>query len=195
MRITAVCRVFPEPYFRVRMCAMCPDQPTFRGYAHCRSHSVASATGKLNGIRRNPAVTRSMENPGKIGVLSEKQRRSIDRRLSVAPMMDDVESRALISENQGLAPRPLGRGSILCPRDETPYEGFVSRPDGDAVCAQGLDFTRRTKSAGQGMGGADPWRSDHRVYSLFLQDSGRSESMACLSRTDSRTLNRSHTKH
>ena len=37
---------------------------------------------------------------------------------------------------------------------------------------------------GQGMGGADPWRSDHRVYSLFLPDSGRSESMVCLSRMD-----------
>ena len=29
-------------------------------------------------------------------------------KICVAPMMDDVESRALISENQGLAPRPLG---------------------------------------------------------------------------------------
>jgi hypothetical protein len=93
---------------------MCPDQPTFRGYAHCRSHSVASATGKLNGIRRNPAVTRSMENPEKIGVLSEKQRRSIDRHIAVAPMMDWTDSWLLLETGQGLTRCRQGRVSNMC---------------------------------------------------------------------------------
>jgi hypothetical protein len=49
---------------------------------------VSSATHKLPGIRRNTAETPSMENTAKIGISSEKPRVLIDRRLSVAPMMD-----------------------------------------------------------------------------------------------------------
>jgi hypothetical protein len=38
--------------------------------------------------RRNTAETRSMESTGKIGLSSEEKAAKIDRRVSVAPMMD-----------------------------------------------------------------------------------------------------------
>jgi tRNA-dihydrouridine synthase A len=50
--------------------------------------NVTSETDRLPGIRSNPAETPSMVNTGKTGISSEKPRASIDRRLSVAPMMD-----------------------------------------------------------------------------------------------------------
>ena len=49
---------------------------------------VASATGKFPETRRNAAETPMSENPIKIDISSEKQSTLIDRRLSVAPMID-----------------------------------------------------------------------------------------------------------
>jgi hypothetical protein len=68
---------------------------------------VALASAKSAKTRRNDAETPEMENRVKIAESAEKQATSVDRKISVAPMMDDVESRALVSENHGLAPRPL----------------------------------------------------------------------------------------
>src|SRR6202140_5536534 len=53
----------------------------------CRLY-VASATDKLPGMARNPAETPSMESTGKIGLSSDQEAAKIDRRVSVAPMMD-----------------------------------------------------------------------------------------------------------
>src|ERR1700686_2285127 len=53
----------------------------------CRLY-VASATDKLPGMARNPAETPSMESTGKIGLSSDQEAAKIDRRISVAPMMD-----------------------------------------------------------------------------------------------------------
>jgi tRNA-dihydrouridine synthase A len=39
-------------------------------------------------MARNPAETRSMQSTGKIGISTEKNAQTIDRRISVAPMMD-----------------------------------------------------------------------------------------------------------
>ncbi len=58
------------------------------GYRNTRILYVASSSGKLVQIRRNPAETRRMENVEEMGISSEKDRVLIDRRLSVAPMMD-----------------------------------------------------------------------------------------------------------
>jgi hypothetical protein len=49
---------------------------------------VSSATSKLLGIRRNPAETPQVENATKQGISVEKRRTTLDRRISVAPMMD-----------------------------------------------------------------------------------------------------------
>src|SRR5688572_14522149 len=49
---------------------------------------VSPANDKLPGIRRNPAETTRVENATKIGNSIEKGSDLIDRRLSVAPMMD-----------------------------------------------------------------------------------------------------------
>lgn len=59
-----------------------------RGTSHLCPFFVPSATHKLPGIRRTPAEMPRMENTGKIGISSEKLRASMDRRVSVAPMMD-----------------------------------------------------------------------------------------------------------
>lgn len=53
----------------------------------CRLY-VASATDKLPGIRRNSPETPRVENTAKIGIFVEKSAATIDRRVSVAPMMD-----------------------------------------------------------------------------------------------------------
>src|ERR1700733_6049344 len=53
----------------------------------CRLY-VASATDKLPVTRRNSAETRSMGNTGNIGISTEQDAQKIDRRVSVAPMMD-----------------------------------------------------------------------------------------------------------
>lgn len=58
------------------------------GTSHSCLLYVPSATGKLPEIRRNPAETARVKNPEKIGISVEKSGDSIDRRLSVAPMMD-----------------------------------------------------------------------------------------------------------
>jgi hypothetical protein len=50
--------------------------------------AVPSATHELPEIRRNPAEMPRMKNSGKIGISSKNSRVSIDRRVSVAPMMD-----------------------------------------------------------------------------------------------------------
>lgn len=49
---------------------------------------VPSAISKLPGLRRNPAETSQVEGTTKIGISVEKSSDSIDRRVSVAPMMD-----------------------------------------------------------------------------------------------------------
>src|SRR5438128_1118125 len=53
----------------------------------CRLY-VACATAKLPQMPRNPAGTRSMESTGKIGISSDQKAEKLDRRISVAPMMD-----------------------------------------------------------------------------------------------------------
>jgi hypothetical protein len=52
---------------------------------------VTSANDKLPRIRSNAAETRRMESPTKIGISDEKPAGKIDRRISVAPMMDWTE--------------------------------------------------------------------------------------------------------
>jgi tRNA-dihydrouridine synthase A len=78
----------------------------FEGTSYACPLYVPSATGKLPGIRSNPAETRSMESPIKIGISSEKKADSIDRRISVAPMMDwtDRHCRYFL---RGFSPRVL----------------------------------------------------------------------------------------
>src|SRR5215469_10910328 len=49
---------------------------------------VPSATSKLPGMPTNPAETPDSEKPKKIGVSDDFSREKIDRRISVAPMMD-----------------------------------------------------------------------------------------------------------
>jgi hypothetical protein len=58
----------------------------------CRLY-VASATAKLPATRRNPAETRSMESPGKIAISPDQKAAKLDRRVSVAPMMDWTDDR------------------------------------------------------------------------------------------------------
>src|SRR5260370_39911495 len=83
-RTIAVYRVVPFACFRALIVAI----PHLEETRYSCLLYVSSATDKLPGIRRNPAETPSMENTGKIGISSEKHRVLIDRRLSVAPMMD-----------------------------------------------------------------------------------------------------------
>ena len=64
------------------------DNLVLGGTSHSCPLFVPSATHKLPGIRRNPAATPMSDNPIKIGISSEKSRDSLDRRISVAPMMD-----------------------------------------------------------------------------------------------------------
>jgi hypothetical protein len=49
---------------------------------------VALASAKCTQTRRNDAVTPEMENSEKVAESVEKQSTSVDRRISVAPMMD-----------------------------------------------------------------------------------------------------------
>jgi hypothetical protein len=49
---------------------------------------VSPTNGKLPGMPRNTAETPQVENAIKIGVSVEKSSDLIDRRISVAPMMD-----------------------------------------------------------------------------------------------------------
>src|ERR1700721_351956 len=49
---------------------------------------VTSANAKLTRTRRNPAETRSMESTGKIRISDANSGGKLDRRISVAPMMD-----------------------------------------------------------------------------------------------------------
>src|SRR5215471_11426870 len=49
---------------------------------------LSSATGKLPGMPTNPAETTDSGEPTKIGVSDDFSREKIDRRISVAPMMD-----------------------------------------------------------------------------------------------------------
>src|SRR5882762_720176 len=53
----------------------------------CRLY-VASATAKLPRMPQNPAETPGTEIPTKIGISHSKTAEKIDRRISVAPMMD-----------------------------------------------------------------------------------------------------------
>ena len=54
---------------------------------------VTSATDKLACTRRNAAETRRMESTGKIGIFVEQTPEKLDRRISVAPMMDWSDDR------------------------------------------------------------------------------------------------------
>jgi len=49
---------------------------------------VSSANAKLPGMPTNPAETPDSEKPAKIGISDDFSRKKIDRRISVAPMMD-----------------------------------------------------------------------------------------------------------
>jgi len=53
-----------------------------------RSLYVASASDKFPAMRRNPTETHMTQGSTKIGLSSEKQSTLLDRRVSVAPMMD-----------------------------------------------------------------------------------------------------------
>src|SRR5204863_531515 len=57
------------------------------GLLSCHDGAVRSRC-KLAGTPRNDAGTRSMEGTGKIGISSDQKAAKIDRRISVAPMMD-----------------------------------------------------------------------------------------------------------
>lgn len=83
----AVYRVIPFACFRVLIVAILHLEET--RYS-CLLY-VCSATYKLPGMRRNTAETPRMENTGKIDISSAKPRVAIDRRLSVAPMMDRTD--------------------------------------------------------------------------------------------------------
>ena len=61
---------------------------TSEATVNCRSLYVAAASDKFHGIRRNTAETSMMENTTKIGISSGNQGTLLDRRVSVAPMMD-----------------------------------------------------------------------------------------------------------
>jgi hypothetical protein len=75
----------PEPRIRAKMCANAnpPGATTDSG-----SILVALASAKSAKTRRNDAETPEMENPVKIAESVEKRSTSIDRKVSVAPMMD-----------------------------------------------------------------------------------------------------------
>ena len=83
-RTIAVYRVAPFACFRALIVAI----PHLEETRYSCLLYVSSATHKLPAIRRNPAETHRMENAGKKGISLEKQRVLIDRRLSVAPMME-----------------------------------------------------------------------------------------------------------
>src|SRR5437879_10872211 len=82
--MTAMYRVEPSGCFLIRMYDIGTSEAT--RYS-CRLY-VASASRKLPGIRRNLAATRMTESTVKLGISSEKQSTLLDRRVSVAPMMD-----------------------------------------------------------------------------------------------------------
>jgi hypothetical protein len=58
------------------------------GFSLAAPSVVASATDKRPRMARNPAGTPSMESTGEIGISSEQKAVRIDRRVSVAPVMD-----------------------------------------------------------------------------------------------------------
>jgi hypothetical protein len=58
----------------------------------CRLY-VASATDKLPGMPTNPAETPESAKPKKLGLSDDFSREKIDRRISVAPMMDWTDDR------------------------------------------------------------------------------------------------------
>jgi hypothetical protein len=55
---------------------------------------VATPFWECPGIRRNPAATRGMGNDRIIEISAREPAISLDRRVSVAPMMDYTDSRA-----------------------------------------------------------------------------------------------------
>ena len=61
---------------------------TSEATVNCRSLYVAAASDKFHGMRRNPAEIPMTENPVKKAISSRKQGTLLDRRVSVAPMMD-----------------------------------------------------------------------------------------------------------
>jgi hypothetical protein len=66
------------------MYAVIPSEETRHS---CRLY-VASATDRLPGMPRNPAGTPELGKPIEIGLSDDLPRKKIDRRISVAPMMD-----------------------------------------------------------------------------------------------------------
>ena len=76
------------------------------GVNHSRPIYVPSATSKLPGMHRNTAVTTQVENATTQGIAVKKSSALIDRRLSVAPMMDwtDRHCRYFL---RGFSPRTL----------------------------------------------------------------------------------------
>jgi hypothetical protein len=70
--------------FRTLMSAMATLEASWES---CRLYA-ASATDKLAGMARNPAEMPDTETPVKAGVSSEQKTARVERRVSVAPMMD-----------------------------------------------------------------------------------------------------------
>jgi hypothetical protein len=89
MRTIAVYRVEPSACLRARIVAMMNWEVTSNS---CHLY-VASATDKLPRMAQNPAGTPNAEKPAKKGVSDDLSRGKIDRRVSVAPMMDWTDDR------------------------------------------------------------------------------------------------------
>ena len=60
----------------------------FEGTSRSCPLYVPSANDKLPGMPKNPAETPESQKPTKIGVSDDLSREKLDRRVSVAPMMD-----------------------------------------------------------------------------------------------------------
>jgi hypothetical protein len=75
----------------------------------CRLY-VASATDKLPGMPTNPAETPESVKPAKIGLSDDFRREKIDRRISVAPMMDWTDKPEFLFRINYLVP---GKNSCL----------------------------------------------------------------------------------
>jgi hypothetical protein len=84
----AVQRVTPFACFRVLIVGMIEIPGRHEAWkASCLLY-VSPTNDKLHVMNRNPAETAQVENATKTGISVEKSSDSIDRRISVAPMMD-----------------------------------------------------------------------------------------------------------
>jgi hypothetical protein len=88
----AAYRVVPSACLRVRMVATLTSEVT--SYS-CRLY-FTSATQKFPLMSENPAETRREEKPTKIGISHRNNAEKIDRRISVALMMDWTDEVELV---------------------------------------------------------------------------------------------------